>query len=186
MSDATRPVLVLLDCQQYHARAGGDSARSVVSEARRLLVRARNSGWDVLHSRMRVSKDQALDDAAPIEMLKPLTSEPVFSRRALSAYSEPAFAQALDHLAGPVFLAGFSASFSVLATVFDARARGHALTIIPEAVGGMPVGPRSAATVRDVALDVIAQLTDTTRSQDVLRTASTPGADQLSREIGLE
>lgn len=189
---SSMPSLILLDCQQENVCSdrplADDPTDMVVARIRRLLVTARNSGWRIAHSQFRshaatASIGQAPN--APIDCLKPLSREPVYVRTALSAYSEPAFARFVSDGVGPCFLVGFSAPFSLLATVFDASAHGDRLCVIPEAVGSSPVGARSASTVRDVAFDLIDRLAQTVRWDDVFDSWVPPSDPVVFKKIGL-
>lgn len=187
------PTLILLDCQQEHLRSSpaavDDPTDLVVARIRRLLVTARNTGWRVAHSQFRShSATPSIGQApnAPIDCLKPLSREPVFVRSALSAYSDPAFERFVGARGtGPCLLVGFSAPFSLLATAFDAAARGDRLFVIPEAVGSSPVGARSASTVRDVAFDLIDRLTETVCWEDVFDRWVPPSDPVVFKKMGL-
>ena len=181
------PTLVLLDCQRESLDPGDGkddgSNDAVADHIRRLLTSARLSGWPILHCQYqsnRPSINCGLSvPGAPIDGLRPQSREPVFVRKGLSAYSDPDFGRMVKHYAGPpCFLVGFSAPFSLMATMFDAVARGQSLTVIPEAVGGRAVGPRSASSVRDISFDLIDRLTGTMSLEDVvanwLRSPDTP------------
>lgn len=189
----TAPTLILLDCQREHLRAAGegpdDGSELVIARIRKLLVTARNSGWQVMHSQFRTpSPAVSIGRAphAPIDCLKPLAREPVFVRSALSAYSDPAFERVVgEKTTSSCLLVGFSAPFSLLATVFDASARGHRLFVVPDAVGSAPVGARPASTVRDVAFDLIERLTHTVAWQDVFDTWAPPGDPEMYERMGL-
>ena len=189
----TSPTLILLDCQREHLRSSSeisiDGTELVVARIRKLLVTARNSGWEVMHSHFRTPAPAvSIGNAphAPIDSLKPLAREPVFLRSALSAYSDAAFERAVEQKAGSTcLLVGFSAPFSLLATAFDAAARGHRLFVVPEAAGSSPVGARSASTVRDVAFDLIERLTQTVEWQDVFSTWVPPSDPEMYGKIGL-
>lgn len=189
----TSPTLILLDCQREHMRPTGvtplDATDLVVARIRKLLVTARNSGWDVMHSHFRTPAPAvSIGNAphAPIDCLKPLAREPVFVRSALSAYSDQAFDRAVEQKTGSTCLiVGFSAPFSLLATAFDAAERGHRLFVVPEAVGSAPVGARSASTVRDVAFDLIDRLTQTVDWEDVFTTWVPPSDPEMYGKIGL-
>lgn len=155
------PTLVLLDCQRDQVE--GPDGRidpenlDVIRKAATLLQHARAAGWTVCHSHF--AGDNTPEDRAPIPRLRPNTREAVFLRRGLSAFSDSYFHQVLARSAGaPCLLAGFSAPFSMLATVFDAQTRGHELTVIPEAVGSLAVEPRSLSDTRSVAFDLIGRI----------------------------
>ncbi|MBR9824982.1 MAG: cysteine hydrolase [Alphaproteobacteria bacterium] len=171
-----RPALLLLDCQ-HHVCFTRSNARStlvcetVVDRIHRLLVAARHRGWRVIHSQFRA--DPSLDPVAilpaqPIAGLEPLAREAVFVRKALSAYSDPDFARVISGCAGaPVYLVGFSAPFSILATAFDAVAHGHRLTVVPEAIGAPALGDQSATDVGNMTLEVLHRLARTTSLEEV-------------------
>lgn len=188
------PTLVLLDCQRESLLPGegaDDGSNAAVAERiRRLLISARLSGWPVLHCQF-ASARPAIHcgvsiASAPIDGLSPLAREPVFVRSGMSAYSDPDFGRMVQHYAGPpCFLVGFSAPFSLMATMFDAVARSQVLTVIPEAVGGRAVGPRSASSVRDISFDLVDRLTSTMPLNDVLDTWLRPPETPPLRQIGL-
>tara|TARA_R110002072_G_scaffold81857_13_gene187114 strand:- start:5600 stop:6187 length:588 start_codon:yes stop_codon:yes gene_type:complete len=188
------PSLVLLDCQRESLNPGdGDddgSNLAVADRIRRLLTSARLSGWHILHCQYQ-SNRPAINcglsvPGAPIDGLRPLSREAVFIRTGLSAYSDPDFGRMVRHYAGPpCFLVGFSAPFSLMATMFDAVARGQQLTVIPEAVGGRAVGLRSASSVRDISFDLIDRLSSTMPLDEVVETwLRTPTAPTL-KTIGI-
>jgi nicotinamidase-related amidase len=165
----SQPTLILMDCQreQLHniQSVTGDRSETVVARIRKILVTARHSGWSVVHSQRRleniVAAPQRLE-YGPIPELSPLAREPVFLRSALSAYSNRSFERFIGQRQdGPCLLVGFSAPYSLLATVFDATAHGHELSVIPEAAGCPSVGPRSANTIRDVTMDLMDRINRT-------------------------
>jgi nicotinamidase-related amidase len=170
---AMKPTLILLDCQLENVENFPDDiAGPVIEKIHRLLIIARHSGWRVIHSQFKPSRNYQFDahsSGAPILKLKPLAREPVFIRTGMSAYSDPDFARLISpETVGPSLLVGFSAPFSILATIFDAAANGHPLSVVPEAVGCPHLGPRSAATVGDVAFDLVEHLTSTVSWMDVV------------------
>jgi nicotinamidase-related amidase len=186
--NGVQPTLILLDCQQDQVRKGDIGVGETIACIRRLLVTGRNSGWRILHSQFKPARANFAprsDSCAPIDGLRPLSSEVVFVRSALSAYADPAFDRAVAQAEeGPCFLVGFSAQFSLLATLFDAVARGQRLTVVPQAVGGSSVGQAAESTARDVTFDLISRLTSTVGWDDVLE-AWTPQADpQIFRRMG--
>lgn len=171
-----RPSLLLLDCQQHVCMSRSQERSAAMSEdvvdrIRRLLVGARHRGWRIIHSQFRA--DPTLDPvtlmpAVPIPGLEPLAREAVFVRSALSAYSDPDFPRVIADCAGaPVYLVGFSAPFSILATAFDAVASGHRLTVIPEAVGTTALGEQSATQVGSMAIEMLNRLTRVEAFADV-------------------
>jgi nicotinamidase-related amidase len=170
---AIKPTLILLDCQLENVESfSAETAAPVIEKIHRLLIIARHSGWRVIHSQFKPSRDfqySAHNSTSPILKLKPLAREPVFIRTGMSAYSDPDFARLISpETVGPSLLVGFSAPFSILATIFDAAAYGHPVAVVPEAVGCPHLGPRSAATVGDVAFDLVDRLTSTVSWMDVL------------------
>lgn len=160
MKSAT-PSLILLDCQRDQVtdpdgRIAPEN-QAVIKRLSGLLQHARSAGWTVCHCQF--AGDGPVSAREPLDRLRPNAREPVFVRRGLSAFSDSYFNQVLARSAGRTcLLAGFSAPFSVLATVFDARTRGHELTVVPEAVGSLPVEPRSVEETRAMAFDLIGRL----------------------------
>ena len=188
------PTLVLLDCQRESLDPGeaeNDGSNAAVADRiRRLLTSARLSGWPVLHCQYQ-SNRPAINcgvsvPGAPIDGLAPLSREAVFIRTGLSAYSDPDFGRMIRHYSGPpCFLVGFSAPFSLMATMFDAVARDQRLTVIPEAVGGRAVGPRSASSVRDISFDLIDRLSSTMPLDDVVATWLRSPETPTLKKIGI-
>lgn len=155
------PSLILLDCQrgQVEGPDGGIDPENqvVIKRSSSLLQHARSAGWNVCHCQF--AGDGPASAREPLERLRPNAREPVFVRRGLSAFSDSYFHQVLERNAGrPCLLIGFSAPFSVLATVFDAHTRGRELTVVPEAVGSLAVEPRSVAETCAMAFDLIGRL----------------------------
>jgi nicotinamidase-related amidase len=184
-----RPTLILLDCQCERGGEADPSQQRVIERITRLLSTARHRGWTVMHSQFQAPASLnpiRLLPAAPIPALKPLAREPVFVRSALSAYSDRDFAPLVQRqLASPVFLVGFSAPFSVLATVFDSVARGQRLTVIPEAVGTSPLGAQTTSNVTEVALELIGRLTRTMPWDAVKRDWIQAEASIAKKQMGL-
>ena len=184
-----RPTLILLDCQSERGATPDASQQAVLERITRLLSAARHRGWSVMHSQFQAPATLnpiRLLPAAPIPALKPLAREPVFLRSALSAYSDRDFEPLVQRqMAGPVFLVGFSAPFSVLATVFDSVARDQRLTVIPEAVGTAPLGAQTTSNVTDVALELIGRLTRTAPWDAVKRDWIRTEASIAKKQMGL-
>lgn len=133
-----------------------------------MLRRARADGWAVCHSQHADRGGPA--GREPISGLRPHAREPVFVRRGLSAFSDSYFHQILARNAGrPLLLVGFSAPFSVLATLFDAQTRGADLTLVPEAVGSLAVAPRNVAETRDMAFDLASRIAPTVSLREIAR-----------------
>jgi nicotinamidase-related amidase len=179
----------LLDCQCECGGTADPSQHRVIERITRLLSTARLSGWTVMHSQFQAPASLnpiRLLPAAPIPALKPLAREPVFVRSAMSAYSDRDFEPLIQRqLASPVFLVGFSAPFSVLATVFDSVARGQRLTVIPEAVGTSPLGAQTTSNVTEVALELIGRLTRTMPWDAVKRDWVQAEASIAKKQMGL-
>ncbi|WP_300542612.1 isochorismatase family protein [Maricaulis sp.] len=159
------PCLILLDCQrdQVERPEGGidPENRDVIKRIARLLQQARMDGWPVFHCQY--AGEQPAAARTPIDALRPNAREPVFVRRGLSAFTDSYFHQVLARNAGRTcLLVGFSAPFSVLATVFDAQTRDHELNVVPEAVGTLAVAPRTVGETRAMAFDLIGRLSPTT------------------------
>ncbi|MEA1940953.1 MAG: isochorismatase family protein [Pseudomonadota bacterium] len=161
MTRPTTPSLVLLDCQRSRIERpdGGidPENREVAANIAALLRQARADGWSVCHCQH--AGDGAPADRTPIDGLRAHAREAVFVRRGLSAFSDSYFHQILARTAGRTcLLAGFSAPFSILATLFDAETRGVELTLVPEAVGTLAVAPRNVAETRGMAFDLAARI----------------------------
>ena len=161
MTTPATPSLVLLDCQRNRIERpdGGidPENREAAAAIAALLRQARADGWSVCHCQH--AGEGAPADRTPIDGLRPHSREPVFVRRGLSAFSDTYFHQILARSAGRTrLLVGFSAPFSVLATLFDAQTRGVELTLVPEAVGALAVAPRNVAETRGVAFDLAARI----------------------------
>jgi len=155
------PCLILLDCQRDQV-TGPDGRidpenHRVVDRIKTLLRHARQSGWRVCHCQFQ--GDGPTAGRAPIDGLRPTAQEAVFQRRGLSAFSDPYFHQVLARSAGSTaLLVGFSAPFSILATVFDDASRDKAVTVVPDAVGALAVEPRDIAETRAMAFDLVARM----------------------------
>lgn len=125
---------VVPGCPRYSA-----ANHEVAATCGRVLAAARADGWRIVHSqispRLRQGEPRTMFDA-PIEGLRPLISEPVFFRRGLSAFANPAFAAELRAARGDeVFLIGFSLTDTCLATALAAVDEGLSLTLLDDAVG---------------------------------------------------
>lgn len=138
--------LVCLDLQREYVVPGracySPAHAAVVLACRQALDVARADGWRVVHSQTRAD-DIGLTPrdmfGAPIEGLRPLVTEPVFFRRTLSAFANPAFAAEMRAARGAeVFLIGFSLAGSCLATALAAVDEGLELTLLDDAVGAGP------------------------------------------------
>jgi hypothetical protein len=176
-----KPTLVLLDCQLENVENfPAEIVGPVIEKIHRLLV---------IHSQFKPSRDfhyAAHSSGSPILKLKPLAREPVFIRTGMSAYSDPDFARLISpEIVGPTLLVGFSAPFSILATVFDAAAFGHPLAVVPEAVGCPHLGSRSSASVGDVAFDLVDHLTSTVSWTDVLEDRLGEPASNPIKNMGI-
>jgi len=139
--------LVCLDLQRDYVVPGralySPGHGGIVLACRQVLDVARAGGWRVVHSQRR-NDDFGLTPrdmfGAPIEGLRPLVTEPVFFRRGLSAFANPAFAAEMRGARdAEVFLIGFSLAGSCLATALAAVDEGLELTLLEDAVGAGPV-----------------------------------------------
>jgi nicotinamidase-related amidase len=139
-----RPWLICLDLQRDYVIPGrpgyAEANTRVASVCARVLGRARREGWRIVHSQVRDPRaplSPRLMFDAPIEGLRPLISEPVYLRRSLSAFADPAFAAEMEAARGEeVFLVGFSLVGTCLATALGAVDAGIDLTVIEDGVGG--------------------------------------------------
>jgi len=170
------PTLILMDCQKEHLHSNDETVvafnTAIAKRIRRLLVTSRNFGWRVIHCQYK-SESPVVSigppPGAPIDGLQPLSSEAVFVRTALSAYSDPSFERVLANcLDGPCLIAGFSAQYSLLATIFDAAAREHKLTVIQDASACSPASEKSKESARDFVFELISQLTSTMSWDEVM------------------
>ncbi|MHA6287939.1 isochorismatase family protein [Maricaulis sp. CAU 1757] len=161
MSVIANPTLVLLDCQMDQVESAGgvidsDNA-AVVRRIAALLQQARRRGWKVCHSQQAGGRGRPA--SAPIAPLRPSAKEAVFLRQGPSAFVDSYFHQVIARADGaPILLAGFSAPFSILATLFDAMTRDIEITLVPDAVGSLAVEPRSVAETRQVAFDLAGRI----------------------------
>jgi nicotinamidase-related amidase len=135
--------LICLDLQRDYVVPGrpryAPGNAEVAEACAKVLGRAREEGWRVVHSQHRADgaplSPRGLFDA-PIEGLRPLISEPVFFRSGLSAFANPAFAAELKRARGDrVLLIGFSLADTCLATALAAVDAGLSLTLVEDAVG---------------------------------------------------
>ncbi|HEY1752758.1 MAG TPA: cysteine hydrolase [Caulobacteraceae bacterium] len=152
--DAPRPWLICLDLQRDHVIPGRPSYvagnADVVDTCVRVLSLARDENWRIVHSQVRVETDISWPRElfrAPIEGLRPLITEPVFFRKALSAFATPGFADELRGARGAeVYLIGFSLADTCLATAIGAVDAGLSLTLVEDAVGAGEAPDEAAAT----------------------------------------
>lgn len=152
---AGRPWLICLDLQRDHVVPGrphyAAANADVAATCARVLQIARGDGWRVVHSQFRADHPglQARF-GAPIEGLRPLITEPVFFRRGLSAFANPAFASDLGAARGAeVYLIGFSLADTCLATALAGVDAGLSLTLLEDAVGAGET-PTAAEVARAV------------------------------------
>ena len=155
------PCLILLDCQRDQVTGPNGQIdpenRLVLDRISALLRYARRSGWRVCHCQFQ--GDGPASGRAPIDGLRPTAQEAVFQRRGLSAFSDPYFHQVLARSPGAsTLLVGFSAPFSILATIFDDTNRDKVITVVPDAVGAQAVEPRDVADTRAMAFDLIGRM----------------------------
>ncbi len=121
----TAPLLVLIDCQYEHlSKASPHYAHNgidVVHAAHRVLAEARRHNWSIIHVQMKTeagSFNCRSYDSSPIDALKPLRSEPVFTRSQISPFSNTNFAEFMKaQKADRVFIGGFTGSYAILSTV---------------------------------------------------------------------
>ena len=188
------PLLVLMDCQKEHeaylAETGDPTLEPLIDRIERLLVNARYAGWTVAHCQLK-RRDGAFASAsrlsAPIDRLRPAGREPVFLRPDYSAYTDRAFARLMsERRDGMIYLAGFSLSFSLLATAFDAAERQDRLTLVGDAAGaGACPEPAAPPALRDVSLDVIGRLIPVVQGEDVLEDWPIPDIPEILTGTGL-
>jgi nicotinamidase-related amidase len=140
---ARRPWLICLDLQRDYVVPGrpryNAANAEVAANCARVLEIARDDGWRIVHSQLRAEEAARPRElfGAPIEGLRPLISEPVFFRRGLSAFANPAFAAELRAARGAeVYLIGFSLADTCLATALAGVDEGLSLILLEDAVGG--------------------------------------------------
>lgn len=151
------PVLLCFDLQRAQAAAGGGEARrrGSVREAD-ILRSARGAGWTVSHTFFDAPSvlEALFGPPRPAPGLEPRADEPVFVRQGLSAYSSGHFAEFMEEVrARPILVVAYHASTSLLATLFDAHARGHRFHV-EAGVECSLSGAAPAAFHRLVSLDV--------------------------------
>jgi nicotinamidase-related amidase len=138
-----RSWLVCLDLQREFVVPGRPlfqpEAAAVVGACGRIIRRARHDGWNIVHAHRR-RPDGLFGKtglfSAPIEGLRPLISEPIFVREALSAFANTDFGSTLSQARGDdVYLIGFSLADSCLATALDAIDEGLRLNLVADALG---------------------------------------------------
>src|SRR5215469_1061094 len=136
--------LVCMDLQREYVVAGrpryAAPNEQVAAACAQVLTMAREDGWRVVHSQQQppAGEPASMFDA-PIEGLRPLISEPVFFRRGLSAFANPAFASELRGARGEeVYLIGFSLADTCIATALGAIDEGLDVALIEDAVGAGP------------------------------------------------
>ncbi|HVN01755.1 MAG TPA: isochorismatase family protein [Caulobacteraceae bacterium] len=132
--------LICMDLQREYVVPGrpryapGNS--EVVASCARVVAMAREDGWRIVHSQLHPAEGMF---GAPIEGLRPLISEPVFFRRGLSAFANPAFASELRCARGEeVYLIGFSLADTCIATALAGIDEGLSLTLVEDALGAGP------------------------------------------------
>jgi nicotinamidase-related amidase len=140
----------------------------VAATCGRVLAMAREDGWRIVHSQTHPEAHAAEPLSmfgAPIEGLRPLISEPVFFRRGLSAFANPAFASELRGARGEeVFVVGFSLADTCIATALAGIDEGLSLTLIEDAVGAGP-----APATADAARTILAPLVRLVSSRQLVR-----------------
>jgi nicotinamidase-related amidase len=143
--------LICMDLQREYVVPGrphyAAANAEIAAACGRVLSLAREGGWRIVHSQLHPANDgQRSMFGAPIEGLRPLITEPVFFRRGLSAFANPAFALALREARdADVFLMGFSLADTCLATALAAIDEGLSLTLIEDALGGGAVSAEEVA-----------------------------------------
>jgi nicotinamidase-related amidase len=148
---SSAPWLICLDLQREYVVPGRpryEAGNATVAQTcRDVLNVARAGRWRVVHSQVRDdSASTHLMFGAPIEGLRPLVTEPVFFRRGLSAFANPAFASKMREARGAeVFLIGFSLADTCLATALAALDEGLSPTLVEDAVGAGAAHERSEA-----------------------------------------
>jgi nicotinamidase-related amidase len=123
-------LLVCLDLQQGSLRPGQAPDGCLVN-CRRLLAHARSEGWRVAHIH---SRKPQLRDAAPIDGLQPLLSEPVLYRSGPSAFSNRAFCEMVEGGAVELVLIGYSMTSALIGTAMIAFDEGLPVMLVEDAI----------------------------------------------------
>jgi nicotinamidase-related amidase len=123
-------LLVCLDLQRGSLRPGQAPDGCLVN-CRRLLAHARGEGWGVAHVHSRKPHPR---DAAPIEGLQPLTTEPVFYRSGPSAFSNRAFCEMVGSGAVELVLIGYSMTSALIGTAMIAFEEGLSVLMVEDAI----------------------------------------------------
>jgi nicotinamidase-related amidase len=152
--------LICMDLQREYVVPGrpryAAENEKVVAACARVLTMAREDGWRIVHSQLHPAERGMF--GAPIEGLRPLISEPVFFRRGLSAFANPAFASELRGALGEeVYLIGFSLADTCIATALAGIDEGLALTLIEDAVGA-GAAPAAASAARTILQPLVQQV----------------------------
>jgi len=139
-------MLVCLDLQRGSLGPHRAPDRCIVN-CRRVLAHARDEAWQVAHVHSKKA-DPAL--ARPIAGLEPLTTEPVFYRTGVSAFSCRPFRKLVAETTAELVIIGYSMASSCLATALVAYDNDHAVTMVEDALCAASLEPET----RD-ALDVL-------------------------------
>ena len=91
----------------------------------------RSEGWGVAHVHSRKPQPR---DAAPIEGLQPLLSEPVLYRSGPSAFSSRAFCEMVEGGAAELVLIGYSMTSALIGTAMIAFDEGLSVTLVEDAI----------------------------------------------------
>jgi len=154
------PVLVCLDLQQEFTAPGrpwadpdGEAVGRVCAE---IIARARREGWTLIHVQLHQGGPlmAGMGITHPISGCEPRPGEVLLRRAGVSAYAHPDLDGIMEGgLGSDSYLIGFSAGTSLNSTLFDAQDRGHALTLIEEAVGAADVGEWASEENRALCID---------------------------------
>jgi hypothetical protein len=169
------PVLISQGFQRAFVDTDGPMFSASASIRRmtceRLLARARQSGWTVVHSFLDTEPLRAAGEEA-IHGFSPLPSESWFWQPAHSAFTSPAFERFIvPHFVSPMFLmsfAGFPAISATLTAALDKHLAMHVVTDAVADVGRFGVEERE----RLKSIEALAKSCECAVTSDELATLS--------------
>lgn len=123
-------LLVCLDLQRGSVRPGQAPDGCLVN-CRRLLAHARREDWRVVHVHGRKPQPR---DAAPLDGLRPLLTEPVLYRSGASAFSSRAFCEMVEGGAVELVMVGYSMTSALIGTAMIAFEEGLSVTLVEDAI----------------------------------------------------
>jgi len=123
-------LLVCLDLQRG-SLGQGQAPDGCLVNCRRLLAHARHEGWSVAHIHSRKPHPR---DAAPLDGLQPLLSEPVLYRSGPSAFSNRAFCELVEGGKVELVLIGYSMTSALIGTAMIAFEEGLSVILVEDAI----------------------------------------------------